>query len=116
MIVGQRVSSQGVVQMYGQNLKAIGSHLLGDEVLKVVTGNAKTAEASLDSDLPAACGAEIHFVGAIAQNATRTRGKLAIVSDPPEKGVVSSRTGVTPVEWRAEGLRMIAPSSDSFRS
>ena len=25
VIVGQRVSSQGVVQMYGQNLKAIGS-------------------------------------------------------------------------------------------
>ena len=27
--------------MYGQDLKAIGSHLLGDEVLKVITGNAK---------------------------------------------------------------------------
>ena len=59
VIVGQRISSQSVVQMYGQNLKAIGSHLLGDEVLKVVTGNAKTAETSLDRDLPAARGTEV---------------------------------------------------------
>ena len=51
VMVGQRIGSQSMVQMYGQNLKAIGSHLLGDEVLKAVTSNAKTAEASLDRDL-----------------------------------------------------------------
>ena len=73
--------------MYGQNLKAIGSHLLGDEVLKVVTGNVKTAETSLDRNLPAAYGTEVRLVRAIAQNPTGTRGKLWVISDPPEKGV-----------------------------
>jgi hypothetical protein len=34
----------------------------------------------------------------------------------PKKINYSPKYGVTPVEWTAEGLRMIAPSSDSFRS
>ena len=93
MIVGQRISSQSMVQMYGQHLKAIGCHVLRDEVLKVVTDDAKPAETSLDRDLPAASGAEVHLVVAIAQNATRAREeswRSSVIHQ--RKAWVSSRT------------------------